>query len=124
MFADSLHNILRQIRRKSVIFLGVAACVMNSLAAHAVDAVHAQLLSRRNACISCHTADQKRIGPAYRDVAARYRDQPDALAKLVEKIKKGGAGAWGAVPMPAHPRLSEVDAQTIVVWVLADAPSE
>lgn len=124
MFADNLDKILRQIIRKSVIFLGTAACVVNSLAAHAVDAVHAQLLSRRNACISCHTADQKRIGPSYRDVAARYRDKPDALAKLVEKIKKGGAGAWGAVPMPSHPRLSEVDAQTIVVWVLAGAPSE
>ncbi|BBO60501.1 c-type cytochrome [Mycoavidus sp. B2-EB] len=122
MRVGKLNKILRQVIRTVALWLSVATCAVSSHAVYATDAAQAQLLIRRNACMSCHTTDQKRIGPSYLAVAAKYKDKPEALAQLVEKIKKGGAGAWGAVPMPSHPRLSETDAQTIVAWVLAGAP--
>ena len=61
----------------------------------------------------------KLVGPAYKDVAAKYAGQKDAEDKLVAKVMKGGSGAWGAVPMPANPQVSEAEARTLVKWVLA-----
>jgi cytochrome c len=72
--------------------------------------------------MSCHSVDQKLVGPAFRDVAARYRGQPDAEAKLIEKVRRGGSGTWGSVPMPAAPGLAEADAQALVRWILGSAP--
>lgn len=122
MLVVNLNKIPCQVIRTVAMVLSIATCAVSSHAVYASDATQAQLLVRRNACMGCHTTDQKRIGPSYLAVAARYKDQPEALTKLVEKIKKGGAGVWGAIPMPSHPRLSEADAQTIVAWVLAGAP--
>jgi len=79
-------------------------------------------LARRSACMSCHSVDQKLVGPAFRDVAARYRGQPDAEAKLIQKVRRGGSGTWGSVPMPAAPGLAEADAQALVRWILGSAP--
>ncbi len=78
-------------------------------------------LAQKNACTACHAVDKKLIGPAYQDVAKKYAGQKDAAAALVESIRKGGSGKWGAVPMPAQPNLSEADAKTLAAWVLAGA---
>jgi cytochrome c len=78
----------------------------------------ADLANKKN-CMSCHTVDQKRIGPAYKDVAARYAGQKDAVDKLAQKVMKGGAGAWGQVPMPANPRVNEAEARQLVGWILS-----
>ena len=69
-------------------------------------------------CTACHAMDKKLIGPAFREVASRYRDQADAAARLAKKVKEGGAGAWGPVPMPPHPQVSDDDLTRIAAWVL------
>ncbi|WP_416864102.1 MAG: ThuA domain-containing protein [Imperialibacter sp.] len=70
-------------------------------------------------CKACHKEAEKSIGPAYMDVAKRYKDDPDAISKLAQKVMNGGSGVWGETAMAAHPGLSESDAKTIVSWVLS-----
>ena len=76
------------------------------------------LASQKN-CLSCHQVDSKIIGPSYRNVAAKYAGQPDAAARLATKVMKGGAGVWGAVPMPANPQVNEAEAKQLVQWILS-----
>jgi cytochrome c len=78
-----------------------------------------QALAQKNACMACHAVDKKMIGPSYKDVAAKYAKDKDAATKLVTSIKAGGAGKWGAIPMPAQAALSEADAKTLAVWILS-----
>lgn len=76
-------------------------------------------LAQKHACTACHAVDKKVVGPAYQDVAKKYAGQKDAVAVLSESIRKGGAGKWGPVPMPAQPALSDGDVKTLATWVLA-----
>ena len=76
-------------------------------------------LAKAKNCMACHAVANKLVGPAYKDVAAKYAGQKDAEAKLVTKVIKGGSGVWGAIPMPANPQVSEADARTLVKWILA-----
>ncbi len=79
-----------------------------------------QALAQKSGCMACHSVDKKVLGPAYKDVAAKYKGQKDAEAKLVDKVKKGGSGTWGPIPMPANsPQVKDEDIKTIVKWVLA-----
>jgi len=77
-----------------------------------------QLAQSKN-CMSCHQIDSKLVGPAYKDVAAKYAGQPDAAGKLAQKVMKGGAGVWGPVPMPANPQVNEAEAKQLVQWILS-----
>jgi cytochrome c len=70
-------------------------------------------------CMACHAVDKKLVGPAYKDVAAKYAGQKDAVDKLAVKIMKGGSGVWGPVPMPANTQVSEADARKLAAWVLS-----
>lgn len=70
-------------------------------------------------CTSCHHPDRKVVGPAFKEIAKRYINEPLALAALTTKIQKGGAGVWGVVPMPANPQVSEAEAQKLAAWVLS-----
>jgi cytochrome c len=76
-------------------------------------------LAQKKNCMACHAVDKKLIGPGYKDVAAKYAGQKDAVDKLAQKIQKGGSGVWGAVPMPANPQVSEAEAKQLAAWVLA-----
>ncbi len=76
-------------------------------------------LAKAKNCMACHAVGSKLVGPAYKDVAAKYAGQKDAENKLVTKVMKGGSGTWGAIPMPANPQVSEAEARTLVKWVLA-----
>ena len=76
-------------------------------------------LARRKACLSCHGVDKRIVGPAFKEIAAKYKGQPDIEARLVEKLKKGSSGAWGPIPMPPNPDLAESDARMLVKWVLS-----
>jgi len=76
-------------------------------------------LAQKNACMACHQLDKKVVGPAYKDVAAKYKGDKTAEAKLVKKVKEGGSGVWGAIPMPPHPQMSDADIKTIVHWILS-----
>lgn len=76
-------------------------------------------LAKAKNCMACHAVSNKLVGPSYKDVAAKYAGQKGAEDKLVQKVLKGGAGAWGPVPMPANPQVSEAEARSLVKWVLA-----
>jgi cytochrome c551/c552 len=79
-------------------------------------------LARRKACLSCHGVDKRIVGPAFTDVAARYRGEAGIEAKLVEKLRKGSTGVWGPMAMPPQPDLAEADARALVRWIIG-APS-
>jgi cytochrome c len=76
-------------------------------------------LAKAKNCMACHAVANKLVGPAFKDVAAKYSGQKDAEDKLVAKVMKGGTGVWGAVPMPANPQVTEPEARTLVKWVLS-----
>ena len=76
-------------------------------------------LMKKNACNACHAVDKKLVGPAFKEVAAKYRGDPKAEAMLVDKVKKGGVGVWGQVPMPPNPQVSDADAKALVKWILS-----
>ena len=78
-------------------------------------------IASKNACMGCHAVDKKVVGPAYKDIAAKYKGQADAVDKLAKKVKAGGSGVWGPVPMPANAAISEADAKTVVKWILDGA---
>lgn len=78
-------------------------------------------LAKKSNCMSCHQVDKKMVGPSYQDVAKKYAGQADAQKKLVEKVKKGGKGVWGEIPMPPNAAVKDADIETLVKWVLAGA---
>lgn len=92
--------------------LAAAAALVAAPLAQADEA----LLKKHN-CIACHTVVKKGVGPSYKDIAAKYRGQ-NVAAKLEEKVKKGGQGVWGAVPMPPNPAVPDADIKTMVAWIL------
>lgn len=80
-----------------------------------------QALAQSKNCMACHAVDKKMVGPAYKDVAAKYAGNKDAAAMLAEKIQKGstpGKGNWGAIPMPANPQVNAAEAAKLAAWVL------
>jgi cytochrome c len=96
-------------------------CVFVSagLLASAGNALASEALAKKYNCLTCHAMDKKVIGPSYQDVAAKYKGDAGAEAKLVAKIKNGGAGVWGQIPMPPNPNVPEADIKTLVKWVLS-----
>lgn len=78
-----------------------------------------QALAQKNACMSCHGVDKKIVGPAFKEVAAKYKGDAGAQAKLVDKVKNGGKGVWGQVPMPPSPQVKPEDANKIIAWILS-----
>ena len=99
---------------------GAAAPAVAPVASAAAKSDIAEL-ARRKACLSCHGVDKRIVGPAFIEVAAKYKGDPGAQARLLEKLKRGGSGAWGPIPMPPNPDLSESDAKALVQWVLGGA---
>jgi cytochrome c len=75
-------------------------------------------LAKKHACTACHAVDKKVVGPAFKEVAAKYKGDKKAEAMLVEKVKKGGVGVWGQVPMPPNSSVPDADVKTLVKWVL------
>jgi cytochrome c len=78
----------------------------------------AEELLKKSGCTACHAIDKKVVGPAYMDVAAKYKGDATAAAKLQEKVKKGGSGVWGQVPMPPNAHVSDADIKTLVAYIL------
>ena len=76
-------------------------------------------LAKKNACTACHAIDKKIVGPGYKEVAAKYRGDTKAEAMLIDKVTKGGVGAWGQVPMPPNAQVKDEDVKTLVKWVLS-----
>lgn len=84
----------------------------------AVPAMADMALATSKNCMACHAVDKKLVGPSYKDVAAKYAGQKDAVDMLAGKIIKGSAGVWGPIPMPANAQVNEADAKKLATWVL------
>jgi len=76
-------------------------------------------LAKKHACFACHTVDKKLVGPSYKEVAAKYRSDKAAAAKLAGKVKNGSQGVWGQVPMPPNATLPDADLKALLKWILA-----
>jgi cytochrome c len=95
------------------------AASSSSVPASGANDQSAEQLANKSGCLACHAVDKKIVGPAYKEVAEKYRGQPDAEAKLVQKVKNGGSGAWGQVPMPPNTQVKDEDIKTLVHWILS-----
>ena len=78
-----------------------------------------QALATSKNCMACHSVDKKLIGPSYKDVASKYAGDPDAAGKLAKKIREGGVGTWGQIPMPANPQVSADEGAKLAAWILS-----
>jgi cytochrome c len=76
-------------------------------------------LAKKHACLACHAVDKKLVGPSYKEIAAKYRSDGGAQAKLADKVKKGSQGTWGQVPMPPNAAVPDADVQALVKWILS-----
>ena len=104
---------------KAVAISLACAGVFASGAAHAVlDNTQAEALMKKDGCAACHAVDKKIVGPAYVDVAAKYKNDKNAVAMLSKKVKEGGTGVWGNIPMPANPQVNDAEAKQLVQWIL------
>jgi cytochrome c len=89
------------------------------LALAAMPALANEELAKKSGCLACHQVDKKVVGPSYKEVAAKYKGDAKAEAMLVTKVKKGGVGTWGQVPMPPNAAVKDDDIKTLVKWILA-----
>ncbi|HWQ38060.1 MAG TPA: c-type cytochrome [Burkholderiales bacterium] len=105
-------------KRSIMVVLASAALGFAAHAGAAVDAAKANQLSKDKNCVSCHTVDKKLVGPAFKEIAAKYKGNKDAQAMLVKKVINGGGGVWGPIPMPPNP-VKEDEAKLLVDWILA-----
>ena len=101
---------------KKIVLTATVGLAIAAAPAFAADELE---LAKKNACTACHAVDKKLVGPAYKDVAKKYAGDKTAEAKLVEKVKKGGVGVWGQVPMPPNANVKDEDVKTLVKWVLS-----
>lgn len=101
---------------KAVVMTAAAALILGVSGLASADGM---ALAQKNACMSCHGVDKKIVGPAYKEVAAKYKGDKNAHDKLVAKVKAGGKGAWGQIPMPPNPQVKDEDLKEIVSWVLS-----
>lgn len=103
-------------------FIALLACSLfatGALAQAKIDKKAGEELMKKNGCAACHSIDKKIVGPAYKDVATKYKADKTAEAKLVAKVKNGGSGAWGTMPMPPNPQVKDDDIKTLVHWILS-----
>jgi cytochrome c len=100
---------------KALLLIGLAGAVL-STSAMAADEME---LAKSKNCMACHAVGNKVVGPAYKEVAAKYAGQKDAEDKLVQKVLKGGSGVWGPVPMPPNTQVNEAEAHRLVKWILS-----
>jgi len=92
-------------------------CAAVTVALAAAPAMAQEALAQKSGCLACHAVDKKVVGPAYKEVAEKYRGDKNAENNLVQKVLKGGSGVWGQVPMPPN-AVSEADAHALVKWIL------
>ena len=99
--------------KNTAIGLAAAACLMLASAAQANEK-----LLQASGCTACHSVDKKLIGPGFKDVAAKYRGNKGAEADLIKKVKAGGKGVWGDIPMTPNSHVKDEDIKTLVQWIL------
>jgi cytochrome c len=100
------------------IALAVAVLLAAGNASAALDTAAAEAMMKKDGCAACHAVDKKLVGPAYVEVAAKYKGDKDAVAKLTKKVKEGGSGVWGQIPMPPNVAIPTADIPELVTWIL------
>jgi cytochrome c len=105
---------------KKLVFalLALAAVALGGPAHAQADAAKAKQLAQKYNCLACHAEDKKLVGPAYKEVAKKYKGDGGAAAKLAAKVKAGGGGVWGSIPMPPN-NVPDADIKTMVDWILS-----
>lgn len=103
---------------KRYLVVNVVMAALATTLAVSTPALADMALATAKNCTSCHAVDKKVLGPSYKEVATKYAGQADAVDKLSGKIMKGGAGAWGPVPMPANAQVSAEEAKKLVTWIM------
>lgn len=106
--------------RARAVSLALATLALSPLLLSPTAALASLELARNRNCVACHAVDKTLIGPSFKDIAARYGRDRDAVARLARKVREGGVGVWGnkVTPMPANPQVSEEEATTLVRWIL------
>jgi len=99
--------------------LAAATGLALAAGAHAADPKAAEALAKTSGCLACHTVDKKLVGPSYKEIADKYRKDKGAEANLVKKVKAGGKGVWGDVPMAPNAHVKDEDIKTLVQWILS-----
>lgn len=102
---------------KSYWFAAITAVALFS--AGAATANEDEDLAKKSACMACHKMEGKLVGPGYKEVAKKYAGDAGAEAKLIAKVKAGGSGVWGAIPMPPNAAIADADVKKLVKWILA-----
>lgn len=120
-FARNAHGNLAEQNRLIGAVRGIDTTVPGAPVKVAAAAHPGKVLAEKNACMACHGVANKVVGPAYKEVKAKYEGKLDAIA-LAKRIQAGGSGNWGAIPMPAQPGLSAEEAKTLAEWILSGAP--
>lgn len=103
----------------TIALIAAAFSALFASGAHAADAKAAEALAKTSGCLACHTTDKKLVGPSYKEIADRYRKDKKAAANLAQKVKAGGKGAWGDIPMPPNAHVKDADIKTVVEWILS-----
>jgi len=98
--------------------LAAAALLAAGTAHAALDNAAAEAMMKKDGCAACHAIDKKLVGPAYVEVAAKYKGDKDAVTKLTKKVKEGGSGVWGQIPMPPNVAIPTADIADLVTWIL------
>lgn len=99
-------------KRSAVILATAAVCAAFPASAN-------EELAKKHACFACHAVDKKLVGPSYKEVAAKYRNDAGAEGRLADKVKKGSQGTWGQVPMPPNAAVPDGDVRALVKWILS-----
>jgi cytochrome c len=110
-FLDLNGEIMRNLLITSALLAGLAAVSQSVVAS--------EELAKKYNCLACHKVDAQLVGPSFQDVAAKYKDDASAAATLAAKVKEGGSGVWGQIPMPPNPSVSDEDMAAMISWVLA-----
>ena len=99
----------------------ILAALLATAASGSALAADPAAAAQKAGCMACHSMDKKLVGPAFKDIAAKYKGQGDAVAKLSEKVRKGGSGVWGPIPMSPNPadKISDEDLKAAIKWILA-----
>lgn len=98
--------------------IGIASVVL--AVALTQSAIADQALAQASGCTACHQVETKVVGPSYKDVAARYKADAGAKAMLIAKVRTGGSGNWGDVPMPPNVTINDADLDVVMSWILSN----
>jgi cytochrome c len=104
--------------KKLIAVAAAAGMLFGASANAAVDAAKAKQLAQKYNCLACHAVDKKLVGPPYQEVSKKYKGDKSAEEKLIGKVKSGGSGVWGAIPMPPN-NVPDGDVKTLVEWILS-----